>query len=76
MAVFDPWWGVFFPTPVVTNQVIGSFGVYKGGVDGGTGISFRVGNSRVKVFAEARFHHMFTRRTDSNLIPVTFGFRW
>jgi len=61
---------------VVTNQVIGSYGVYKGGVNGGAGIAFRLGSSRAKVFAEARYHHMFTERIDSSFIPVTFGIRW
>ena len=75
VTAFDPWFG-FYPANVVTNQVIGSYGVYKGGVNGGAGIAFRLGSSRAKVFAEARYHHMFTQRIDSSFIPVTFGIRW
>jgi hypothetical protein len=76
VTAFDPWFGVFFPANVAANQVIGSYGVYKGGVDGGAGFSFKLGSSRAKLFAEARFHHMFTRRVDTNLVPITFGIRW
>jgi hypothetical protein len=76
VTVFDPWWGVYYPANILTNQVIGSFGVYKPGVDGGAGLNFRLGHSNAKLFAEARFHHMFTRGTDTNLVPVTIGIRW
>ncbi len=76
VTVFDPWWGAFYPTDILTNQVIGSYSVYKGGVDGGAGLNFRLGHSRAKLFAEAKFHHMFTRRVDTNFIPVTIGLRW
>jgi hypothetical protein len=72
---FDPWFG-FYPAAVGSNQVIGSFGQYKGGVDGGVGLSFKLGRSKVKAFAEARYHHIFTRAVDTDIIPVTFGFRW
>ena len=76
ITAFDPWFGAFFPANVATNQVIGSYGVYKPGVDGGAGMTFKLGSSNVKVFAEARFHHIFTSRVDTNLIPVTIGLRW
>jgi hypothetical protein len=72
---FDPWFG-FFPQSFVTNQIVGSFGQYKGGINGGAGVSVRLGSSGVKVFAEARYHHIFTRQVATDMIPVTFGFRW
>ena len=40
-------------------------------------MSFKLGsNTHMKLFAEARFHHMFTNRVDTNLVPVTVGLRW
>ena len=72
---FDPWFG-FYPASFTTNQVIGSFGQYKGGVDAGVGMSFKLGSSHVKAFAEARYHHIFTRNVGTDIIPVTFGLRW
>jgi hypothetical protein len=74
ITVFDPWFG-FYPADIATNQVIGSYGVYKGGINGGVGASFRIGGG-AKVFAEARYHHIFTGRVGSDFIPVTFGIRW
>ena len=72
---FDPWWG-FYPAALGTNQVIGSYGQYKGGINGGVGMSFKLGSSKVKAFAEARYHHIYTRAVGTDIIPVTFGFRW
>jgi hypothetical protein len=77
ITAFDPWFGAFFPADVLTNQVIGSYSVYKGGVDGGAGLTFKLSSSsNLKLFAEAKFHHIFTNRVDTNLIPVTIGLRW
>jgi hypothetical protein len=76
VTIFDPWWGVAYPANILTNQVIGSYGVYKGGVDGGAGVAFRLGQSHIKLFAEARFHHMFTNGAGTNFIPVTIGLRF
>jgi len=39
-------------------------------------MSFKLGRSNVKAFAEARYHHIFTRNVATDIIPVTFGFRW
>ena len=60
------------------DDVIASNTVYKPGVDGGAGFAFNVGYSRtVKIFAEARFHHMFFHYgPGASFIPVTVGVRF
>ena len=53
--------------------------LYKGGVNGGAGFAFNIGgihHSPAKIFAEARFHHMFTRSPGASFIPVTIGIRF
>lgn len=77
VTFFDPWFG-FYPALIPTNQVIGSFGQYKGGVDGGAGVSVKLtrGEGGLKAFAEARYHHIFTRQVETGVLPVTFGLRW
>jgi hypothetical protein len=72
---FDPWFG-FYPGLVGTNQVLASYSQYKGGVDGGIGMSVKLGSSRVKAFAEARYHYIFTNPVSTTIIPVTIGLRW
>lgn len=72
---FDPFFG-FFPIAVPATQVLTSYTVNKPGVNGGMGFSLGT-KWHVKFYAEARYHRMFMgndRHTD--LLPVTFGFRW
>jgi hypothetical protein len=58
-------------------DLISSRTLYKPGVDGGAGFSFRLDHrSSIKVFAEARYHHMFTRGPGASFIPVTLGIRF
>jgi hypothetical protein len=58
------------------NDLLASDTLYKPGVNGGAGFAFNLGYSRVKIFAEARFHHMFTRDAGASFIPVTVGVRF
>jgi opacity protein-like surface antigen len=76
VTAFDPFFGYFFPITVPTDQVIGSFGTTKFGLNGGGGLSFRLGNGHTKLFAEARFVKMYTKGTSTGVLPVTFGLRW
>jgi hypothetical protein len=52
--------------------------IYTGGVNGGAGFSFNLGYhpSPVKLFVEARFHHMFTYGSGASFVPVTVGVRF
>jgi hypothetical protein len=46
-----------------------------GGVNAGGGFTFNVGGG-TKFFVEARYHYVFTGGSGTQLVPVTFGFRW
>ena len=46
-----------------------------GGVNIGAGLTWNVGWG-TKFFVEARYHYIFTSGTPTQLLPVTFGFRW
>jgi hypothetical protein len=73
----DFFFGFCFPTVVGTDVVVASFGTYKPGFNAGGGLEFRVGESGVKVFAEARYNEMFTNHGPNlRYVPVTFGVRW
>jgi opacity protein-like surface antigen len=75
--VCDPFFGFCFPGSVGVNQVVASNSTLKSGFNGGAGFNFRLGERRLKLFAEARYHRMFTTHgADFELVPVTFGFRW
>ena len=67
---------VDYTQPVVSSGSFFDPGQYKGGIDGGVGFAVKLGSSHVKLFGEARYHHIFTRPLPTDIIPVTFGFRW
>jgi hypothetical protein len=50
--------------------------LYKPGVNGGAGFAFNLGDPRIKLFFEARYHHIFTRGPGASFIPVTVGVRF
>lgn len=56
------------------DDVLYSDTLYKPGVDGGVGFAFHVGY-QIKIFAEARYHYMFTH-SGASFIPVSFGVRF
>ncbi len=65
----DPFYGY--------DDLLGSYTLYRAGVDGGAGFSFRLGyGNNIKFFAEARYHHMFTRGSGASFVPVTLGIRF
>lgn len=74
---FDPYWGVFFPVEVPTTTVIASRTQNKAGINGGAGIAIRLGeDSRSTIFAESRYHYLYTSPVRTGVLPITFGFRW
>jgi hypothetical protein len=73
-SAFDPFFGIF-QVAVPANQVLLSYSTTKLGVNGGGGVSVHLGHSRAKIYAEARYHQMYTR-TPTAFVPVTFGIRW
>lgn len=76
-TAFDPWYGILFPVEVPTTTVLGSFTQNKAGLNVGAGIAIRLGaDSRSTVFAESRYHYIYTTPVRTSIIPVTFGFRW
>ena len=74
--VCDPFFGCF-PAIVPADQVVASFSTAKPGFNAGGGFEVRLGQSRARVFAEARYQRMFTTHgEDLTYVPVTFGLRW
>jgi len=54
-----------------------SYSIYKPGVNGGAGFAFGPGtHSHLKIFAEARFHHMFIYGSGASFVLTTFGARF
>ena len=76
VVAFDPFFG-FFPVNVPANQVVASQEQNKAGLNIGAGVSARIkGDSNLKVYAESRYHYIFTNPIRTTVWPVTFGLRW
>jgi opacity protein-like surface antigen len=76
-VVCDPFFGLCFPASVGVDQVVASNSTLKTGFNAGGGFDFRLGERRTKLFAEARYHRMFTTHgEDFTYVPVTFGLHW
>ena len=74
VTAYNPFFG-FYPAAVPTAQILGSYSVNRPGVDFGAGIAIGT-KHRGKIFAEARYDHIYMQNSHVDYIPVTFGFRW
>jgi opacity protein-like surface antigen len=71
-------WNVLCTTSgnvVKGNQTVTSRTTTAGGYNLGGGLSYRIG-SRLKLYAEARYHRTNNRDIRTQIIPVTLGVRW
>jgi len=62
--------------PASQYDLIRTENLYRAGVNGGAGFAFNLGDPRLKIFIEARYHHIFTPGSGASLIPVTVGVRF
>jgi Outer membrane protein beta-barrel domain len=63
--------GIFPTTVTVASRTSSAPGFNVGG-----GIAFRIGESRLNIYTEVRYHRAFTRDVDTTVLPLTFGVRW
>jgi hypothetical protein len=77
-GLYGTWLGLRAPAgPASRFDLLQTETHYRFGVNGGAGFSFRVDPfSRVKLFVEARYHHMFLFDQGASFIPVSFGVRF
>jgi len=74
IVVCDAFWDLCVSSnPPSGVTVTGDLGVYTGGYNAGGGVTF---GAHTKFFMEARYHHMFTTRNATQIVPITFGIRW
>jgi opacity protein-like surface antigen len=73
MTACDTFWDACISSSPGGAFLRGNINPYKGGYNVGGGMDFGI---RTKFFVEARYHHMFTGDSPTELIPLTFGIRW
>jgi opacity protein-like surface antigen len=79
-TVCVPAWGYWVPVCVnglvPAEQVLASRSDDVLGANGGAGITYKVMESGMKVYAESRFHYAPTEQVFTRVVTTTFGVRW
>jgi opacity protein-like surface antigen len=76
-VICDPYWSWWFGCTIGTvNIVTSSHSANAFGENIGGGLTFRLRNTHIKLYAEVRYHHAGYSRIATNLLPLTFGVRW
>lgn len=85
LPVCDPWLYYCYPSAVGVEQVLGTRSSTDWGLNGGAGITLRLGYA-VKLFLEGRYHYIFgpeftdaggqRRNANGQYVPVMFGLRF
>jgi opacity protein-like surface antigen len=80
----DPWLYICYSTPVAVDQVLGSRSKTDFGLNAGVGISLRLFGGPLRLYAEGRYHYIFSgdidtpagsRKADGQYVPIVFGLR-
>lgn len=76
-VVCDPYWSWWLGCTIgLVNIVTGTSSSNSFGENFGGGLTVRLGDSRVNVYTEIRFHSSYKSAVSTNLLPLTFGIRW
>jgi hypothetical protein len=71
------WWGFSCSSGTVTsNQTLRSSSSSALGLNGGVGLTVRVGEAPYRVYVESRYHYAPTRGINTQLVTVTVGIRY
>jgi hypothetical protein len=80
----DPWLFYCYAAPVEVSQVLGSRSRTDFGLNAGLGLTVRLMGGPVSLYAEARYHYIFSgsidtpagsKKADGQYMPIIFGFR-
>jgi hypothetical protein len=75
--ICDPYWAWWSQCTIGTVDIVtastsnDAFGENIGG-----GLTYRLGESRVMLYTEARYHHASYNKLSTDIVPLTFGIRW
>lgn len=76
-VICDPYWSWVYGCTIGTvNFVTSSRSANAFGENIGGGLTFRLGESHAKLYAEVRYHHAGYNRVSTQLLPITFGIRF
>jgi hypothetical protein len=71
------YWGFTCTSGTVdSNQTVRSGSSSSGGFNGGVGFTTRVGEAPYRFYVESRYHYAPSSRINTQLINISFGFRY
>jgi hypothetical protein len=71
------WWGYACTSGIVSDdQTLVTAGSTVLGGNAGVGITIRINEEGYKFYVESRYHYAPTKNISTQLILITFGFRW
>jgi hypothetical protein len=76
-VICDPYWSWWYGCVIGSVQIItGSTSADAFGENIGGGVTYALGESGFKFYADFRYHHASYHKVSTNLLPLTFGLRW
>lgn len=76
-VICDPYWSWWFGCTIGSVDIVtGRTSANAFGENIGGGLTYRLGESNCKIYAEVRYHHASYSKVSTNLLPLTFGIRW
>jgi Outer membrane protein beta-barrel domain len=76
-AVCIPYWSWWYGCTLATTDIVtASRGSSAFGKNIGIGFTYRIRESHLKIYAEARYHEASYNNVPTKLVPITFGVRW
>ena len=71
------WWGVVCTNGLVSANAVDAAGSSNAfGFNVGLGFTYRLGDSHAKFYTELRYHHAYTSGVSTQILPLSFGFRF
>jgi len=71
------WWGVVCSNGLVQSEAVLKSGSTDGvGINVGAGLTYRFKESHAKFYTELRYHYAWHTGVNTQVLPLTFGFRW
>jgi hypothetical protein len=76
-VICDPYWSWWYGCTIGAVQIVtGSRSANAFGGNIGGGITYRLGESHAKLYAEVRYHYASYNKVSTEILPLTFGIRW
>ena len=76
-VICDPYWSWWYGCTITSTDIVTkSRSSNAFGKNIGVGVTYRLGETHLKIYAEVRYHEASYNNVPTKLVPITFGVRW